>query len=79
MQMPEPTYPQVGDSAVATIKRLVQQQPEALHDIRQQARFLCGLSSPLLVRKRLTRDAAYGCCAAVPFEDVLDALTAASY
>lgn len=69
-----PSYPAVGDSAVTAVRRLAHAQPEVLGDARQQARFLCGLSSPKLIRKRLTQDPLYGCCSSVPFDRVYEAL-----
>lgn len=72
--LPEPAFPRVGDSAKTAVRALSKQHPDALGDARQQARFLCGLSSPRLIRKRLTQDPHYGCCNRVPFDQVLDAL-----
>ena len=46
--------------------------PGALGLPRQQARFLCGLSSPATVRAKLTRDALYGLVADQRFAAVLD-------
>jgi ATP-dependent DNA helicase RecQ len=46
--------------------------PDALGLPRQQARFLCGLSSPATVRAKLTRDALYGVVAGHRFAAVLD-------
>ena len=72
--LPEPTFQRVGDSALTAIRNLSRQHPEALGDARQQARFLCGLNSPKLFRKRLTQDPHYGCCSDVPFDRILEAL-----
>jgi ATP-dependent DNA helicase RecQ len=72
--LPSPDYAQVGDSALTGLRRLRQEYPQQLADLRQQARFLCGLSSPKMVRARLTRHPLYGCCSGVPFEDVLEAV-----
>ena len=43
----------------------------ALATPRQLARFLCGLSSPASTRARLSRHAAFGLLAELPFADVL--------
>jgi ATP-dependent DNA helicase RecQ len=43
----------------------------ALATPRQQARFLCGLSSPATVRAKLTRHPAFGLLDDVPFANVL--------
>jgi len=51
--------------------------PAALAEPRQQARFLCGLSSPALVGARLTRHALFGKLDAYPFADVLEWCSAA--
>lgn len=72
--LPDPSFPSVGDSAMTALRTLSKQHPEALGDARQQARFLCGLSSPKLIRKRLTQDPHYGCCNSIPFDRVLEAL-----
>ena len=74
-ELPDPQFPRVGDSALTGVRRLSKQHPEHLSDARQQARFLCGLSSPKMVRARLSRDPLYGCCSAVPFDHVIEALT----
>jgi ATP-dependent DNA helicase RecQ len=56
----------------ATIDALVDAHLHALGDPRKLARFLCGLSSPALVRAKLTRNASYGALATQRFRDVLD-------
>ncbi len=71
----EPDYPRVGDSALTGLKRLRAEYPDHLADARQQTRFLCGLSSPRMIRARLTQQPLYGCCSAIPFDQVLEALT----
>src|SRR6266508_2462636 len=45
---------------------------DALADPRQQARFLCGLSSPALTKTRLSRHALFGALEGQPFADVLE-------
>lgn len=72
--LPTPNYPAVGDSALTAIRKLSKQYPEHLQDARQQARFLCGLISPKLMRARLTQQSMYGCCNRIPFDQVLDSL-----
>lgn len=42
----------------------------------QQARFLCGLSSPAISKARLTRDVQFGCLEELPFQSVLNAIRA---
>lgn len=70
----EPDYPRVGDSALSGLKALMQEKPGLLDQFRVQARFLCGLSSPKLIRARVTRHPLYGCCSQVPFDHVLEHL-----
>ena len=45
--------------------------PDALGQPRQQARFLCGLTSPALTRARLSSNPLFGILAAHHFDDVL--------
>ena len=52
------------------------EQHPALRQPRQLARFLCGLSSPATTRARLQRDERFGALAEVPFEEVLDQISA---
>jgi ATP-dependent DNA helicase RecQ len=53
------------------MRALVEKNARALGHPRQQARFLCGLSSPALSRAKLTKDALFGALAACRFHDVL--------
>ncbi len=55
---------------------VVEEHPGALALPRQQARFLCGLSSPATTRAKLSRHPLYGSLAEHRFEDVLATLTA---
>jgi ATP-dependent DNA helicase RecQ len=73
-ELPQPTQRGIGDSAIKGLESLTPKQMQAIYDTRQKAKFLCGLSTPKLIRARLTRDPHYGCCAAIPFATVLDAL-----
>lgn len=69
------TFPRprsIGSSTRRIIDELSQQYPDRFITARDRARFLCGLSSPSLVRSRLSRHASFGVCANVPFSDVLD-------
>ncbi len=45
---------------------------EALRTPRQMARFLCGISSPLLIRNKLTKHELFGSCEEVPFDCVME-------
>ncbi|MCA9126176.1 MAG: ATP-dependent DNA helicase RecQ [Planctomycetales bacterium] len=73
-ELPEPDFPRMGDAATAAIKRLSKQHQDVLGDARSQARFLCGLSSPRMIRARLTSDPMYGCCSEIPFDRVMNGL-----
>lgn len=57
-----------------SVVRSLQSQPhEALSTARQQARLLCGITSPKLGRARLGKHPAFGALANCRFEDVLKA------
>ncbi len=75
VNIPEPDYPRVGDAALTGLRRLRTEYPDHLADARQQTRFLCGLASPRMIRAKLTQNPLYGCCAAIPFDQVMEALT----
>ena len=55
------------------IAGLKQRYPEALISPRQIARFLCGLSSPLLTQAKLHKHSDFGSLAEFPFRTVLEA------
>ena len=74
-EIPEPEVRSIGSSARSAMVQLSKKHPESLREPRQQARFLVGISSPGLVRDRLTRDPNFGCCAGIPFATLLDELT----
>jgi len=61
----------IGSSARQVIDQLTREYPDRFTTAREKARFLCGLSSPGLVRARLTRHASYGVCERVPFAKVM--------
>ena len=46
--------------------------PEALQSPRQVARFLCGISSPRLIKTKLTRDELFGSCQELPFARIME-------
>jgi ATP-dependent DNA helicase RecQ len=70
-QIPSVKSRTIGSSSQRAMEELSRQYPDRFTTARERARFLCGLSSPGLVRARLTRHASYGVCAMVPFADVL--------
>ena len=57
------------------IQALAKERLPALLSPRQQARFLCGISSPATSRDRLTKHPSFACFEDVPFDVVLDACT----
>ncbi len=61
----------IGSSAKRVIEELAREYPDRFMTARDRARFLCGLSSPGLIRARLTRHASFGVCSKVPFAEVL--------
>jgi ATP-dependent DNA helicase RecQ len=68
-----PPRPAVGiDAAVwQRAVALRHEQPDPLADPRSLARFLCGLTSPRLVRTKLTRHKLFGALGHVPFAEVV--------
>ncbi len=56
---------------LAQLRNLAERHPAALSEARQQARFLCGVSSPATTRARLSRHALVGIWAERAFPDVL--------
>jgi len=64
----------LGDSAVRYLDEAIAKKPERLGSVRQQARFLCGISSPGFIVGRISKLEGYGCCSELPFPFVFDAL-----
>lgn len=63
------------DEAIARqIRQLREQHPQALATRRQIARFLCGLTSPRLVREKLTRHELFGQSDSHSFVKVMEGL-----
>lgn len=73
-QLPEPSYPRVGDSALKAVNDLARQHPDQFASTRDKARFLCGLKSPRMSRQRLTQNGMFGCCSEVPFSTIVEFL-----
>ncbi|RUM40748.1 MAG: RecQ family ATP-dependent DNA helicase, partial [Desulfocapsa sp.] len=57
---------------VESLRRVQEEFPHALATTRQMCRFLCGLSSPMLIRNKLNRHALFGHTAHVSFGQVMD-------
>jgi ATP-dependent DNA helicase RecQ len=73
-EIPSTPSRSIGSSARTTIDQLAAEFPDRFTTSRDRARFLCGLSSPSLVRARLTRNPSFGICQTIPFADVLQQL-----
>jgi ATP-dependent DNA helicase RecQ len=73
-QLPKALPARVGSSALTQLRSLIDHYPEVMADALTQAKFLCGIASPKLLRNRLTRHPLYGCCREVPFAQVLEAV-----
>ena len=57
---------------IARLNQLRQDHPDALATPRQVARFLCGISSPRLIRARLTRDSMFALLSEQRFKRVME-------
>jgi len=66
-----PKFRRVSDEEIAAVRTLMNEKHAALKTPRQLARFLCGMASPAATRARLTRNAAFGMLAELPFAEVL--------
>lgn len=58
----------------ASINQFLEQRPIGSRTPRENARFLCGISSPQLSRSRLTQNSLFGALGQTPFHAVLKAL-----
>lgn len=56
----ETELPLLDRDLVEKLRQLQEQHPQALETPRQITRFLCGLSSPMLTKNKLTRDELFG-------------------
>ena len=65
----------LGRSVRTAIHSLRKEYPEELPTVQDQARFLCGLSTPRMVRNRLMQHEYYGICKHLSLADVIDELT----
>ncbi len=66
----------VGDnldsSLIKEVLSLREKYPKALQSPRQISRFLCGISSPRLIKAKLTRHDLFGSCQGLPFARVME-------
>ncbi|WP_153557295.1 RecQ family ATP-dependent DNA helicase [Roseimaritima sediminicola] len=74
-QFPAAKFNGIGRSARDAAVQMQRKHPDLLDTPRAQARFLCGLSSPRFVAKRLTREPHFGVCDHIPLADVEQALS----
>jgi ATP-dependent DNA helicase RecQ len=68
---PEPKPPLETILEADALAELTTRHPEPLATPRQQARFLCGITSPATTRAKLTKDPLFGSLAERRFADVL--------
>jgi ATP-dependent DNA helicase RecQ len=71
LPQPEPRPPIDARVDAGALDALRFDHPDALATPRQQARFLCGLTSPATTRAKLTKDRLFGSLAERRFADVL--------
>ena len=76
-EIPTPKARPIGSSVQRVIENLLSEYPDHFASPRDQARFLCGLSSPAMIRAKLTRHESYGVCSSIPFPKVLTQLSIA--
>ena len=62
----------IGSSALKLLEDVSAEYPDRFVQPRDQARFLCGLTSPGFTRARLSRHPSFGICDRIPFSDVLE-------
>lgn len=65
----------IGRSAMTALELAIKRYPDLFSEPLDQAKFLCGLSTPLFRRYRLSQDPGYGICEDVSFDRVLASLT----
>ena len=70
-EIPASPVPGIRAEDAAAIHALRAENLAPLRSARPMARFLCGITSPAVVRRRLTRHDAFGLLAGVPFCEVL--------
>lgn len=61
----------IGDAATRAIQLICQKSGEILVSPRDRARFLCGMATPKMQRKRLTREPDFGVCDHIAFSEVV--------
>jgi ATP-dependent DNA helicase RecQ len=74
--LPRSTVREISLSDLQAVKELRTEGHAALRGERALARFLCGISSPATTRDRLTRHDAFGLLEGIPFQLVLEQVSA---
>lgn len=69
--LPELAARPIGDAATRAILEISDRAGEILMSARDRARFLCGMATPKMQRKRLTREPGFGVCDHIAFADVV--------
>jgi ATP-dependent DNA helicase RecQ len=70
LSIPQRAVPPIDEAVWRQALTVRKQNPEVLADPRVLARFLCGVSSPRLVRSKLTGNPLFGILGEVPFQTV---------
>ncbi|WP_063870294.1 RecQ family ATP-dependent DNA helicase [Novipirellula maiorica] len=70
-EIPQASPRSLGGSAPRIVDEMIAKYPDRMVTARQRARFLCGLSTPAMIRSRMTREPHFGVCSEMPFADVL--------
>ncbi|GAA5510846.1 ATP-dependent DNA helicase RecQ [Novipirellula caenicola] len=73
-EIPQPSSRSLGGSAARIVDEMIAKYPDRMVTARQRAKFLCGLSTPAMIRSRMTREPHFGVCSEMPFADVLQAV-----
>lgn len=75
VELPASPIPDISLQQLQVIRNLQNERHPALRSPRQLARFLCGISSPAVVRDRLSRHDDFGLLTGIPFLTVLEQVT----
>ncbi len=75
LPLPERRTPVIDPGVLTQMASLRQKHPEVLSDARAAARLLCGVTSPKLIRAKLTKVPLFGSLDQVPFAEVLARLS----
>jgi ATP-dependent DNA helicase RecQ len=73
-ELPPRLAAELDEAVLRRVAAVRRENAEALNDPIAMARFLCGVSSPALARKRLSGHPLFGALTHVPFEVVRERL-----